>query len=73
MTAGPDTFPNSQAVSASLNCMIPPATPFSDEMVEISAEDDGVERYLINAILDDLTFDTAVEKLLPYSLISCNT
>lgn len=41
------------------------------EVIEIRAEDEGVEECLIKLIQDDLGFDMAVEKLLSFSLISC--
>ncbi|EAW20720.1 LipA and NB-ARC domain protein [Aspergillus fischeri NRRL 181] len=42
------------------------------EMTEVDAEMEGVERQLIQVIQGDFEFDTAVEKLLSFSLISCN-
>lgn len=44
----------------------------SGEVVEIRAEDEGVDICLINVIQGDLEFDMAIEKLLSFSLISCN-
>ena len=43
------------------------------EVAEIRAEDEGVDGSLTKVIQDDFDFDTAVEKLLSFSLISCNT
>lgn len=42
------------------------------EVVEICAEDEGVSEFLTKTIQGDIDFDLAVEKLLSYSLISCN-
>ncbi|EAL88797.1 LipA and NB-ARC domain protein [Aspergillus fumigatus Af293] len=42
------------------------------EMTVVDAEMEGVERQLIQVIQGDFEFDTAVEKLLSFSLISCN-
>lgn len=42
------------------------------EVMEIRAEDEGVEECVTSVIQGDLEFDTAVEKLLSFSLISCN-
>lgn len=42
------------------------------EVTEICAEDEGVDAGLARAIQGDLEFDTAVEKLLSFSLVSCN-
>ncbi|EEP78060.1 predicted protein [Uncinocarpus reesii 1704] len=41
------------------------------EITEISAENEGVETELVKVIQDVFEFDTAVEKLLSFSLISC--
>lgn len=41
-------------------------------MTVVDAEMEGVERQLIQVIQGDFEFDTAVEKLLSFSLISCN-
>ncbi|TPX20904.1 hypothetical protein DIZ76_016801 [Coccidioides immitis] len=42
------------------------------EVEEIRAEDEGVDESLTRVIQGDLEFDLAVEKLLSFSLISCN-
>ncbi|KAJ5950462.1 uncharacterized protein N7479_008875 [Penicillium vulpinum] len=42
------------------------------EVTEVRAQDEGVDEYLTKIIQGDLEFDTAVEKLLSFSLISCN-
>lgn len=42
------------------------------EVIETRAEDEGVENCLMNVIQGELEFDIAVEKLLSFSLISCN-
>lgn len=42
------------------------------EMTEVNAEIEGVENDLVQVIQGDFEFDTAVEKLLSFSLISCN-
>ncbi|RAK99392.1 LipA and NB-ARC domain protein [Aspergillus ibericus CBS 121593] len=42
------------------------------EVTEIRAEDEGVDARLSRVIQSDFDFDVAVEKLLSFSLISCN-
>lgn len=42
------------------------------EVIETRAEDEGIENCLTNVIQGDLEFDIAIEKLLSFSLISCN-
>ncbi|GAQ12031.1 folylpolyglutamate synthase [Aspergillus lentulus] len=42
------------------------------EMIEVTAETEGVEKHLVQVIQGDFEFDMAVEKLLSFSLISCN-
>lgn len=42
------------------------------EVTEIRAEDEGVDARLSRVIQSDFDFDVAVEKLLAFSLISCN-
>lgn len=42
------------------------------EMIEINAEIEGVEKDLVQVLQGDFEFDTALEKLLSFSLISCN-
>lgn len=42
------------------------------EVMDVLAEDEGVDERLTRVIKDDLRFDLAVEKLLSFSLISCN-
>lgn len=42
------------------------------EVIEIPAGDEGVEDCLTNVIQGDFEFDIAIQKLLSFSLISCN-
>jgi len=42
------------------------------EVTEVSAEVEGLDRHLTALIQNETEFDTAIEKLLSYSLISCN-
>ncbi|RHZ43372.1 LipA and NB-ARC domain protein [Aspergillus thermomutatus] len=42
------------------------------EMTEVNAEMEGVDKQLVQVIQGDFEFDMAVEKLLSFSLISCN-
>jgi hypothetical protein len=42
------------------------------EVIEIPAEDEGVDETLTRVIQNDFDFDAAVEKLLSFSLVYCN-
>lgn len=51
-------------------CSPQPRWGSNGEMIEVSAEDEGVDRSLIALVKDELAFDDAVEKLLSYSLVN---